>query len=64
MALINNSFTFATCSECQRTIKIEVGKDIKTIKCDCEQVVEEVKKPEEPPKRSMRKKVENATSTI
>ena len=65
MALINNSFTFATCSECQRTIKIEVGKDIKLIKCECENIQKVEEKPaEEKPKRTIRRKAEDATEPI
>lgn len=65
MALINNSFTFATCSECQRTLKIEVGKDIKLVKCACEDIPEAVEKPaEEKPKRTIRRKTEDATELI
>ena len=65
MPLINNSFTFVTCSDCKRTIKIEVGQDIKAVKCECEDIPKVVEKPvEEKPKRTVRRKADNATSLI
>ena len=60
MALINKSFTFGECSNCHKTIKLEVGKDIEGIKCDCAIAIEE----EKPKKRVMRKKVEDATESV
>ncbi len=65
MALINNSFTFVTCNECKRTIKIEVGQDIKAVRCECEDIPKVVEKPaEEKPKRTVRRKAEDATTLI
>ena len=55
--LINNSFTFVTCSDCQRTIKIEVGKDIRGIKCECEDVKPVVAEAPAPKKRTTQRKL-------
>ena len=58
MALIVKSFTFVQCSDCHQTLKLEVGKDIEGIKCECKQV-EEV---EEPVRRTVRRKAEEDAS--
>lgn len=52
MSLIVKSFTFVQCSDCHKDIKLEVGKDIEGIVCECK------KEEEKPKKRTLRKKVE------
>lgn len=64
MALRNKSFTFVECTDCGKTIKIEVGKDILEIRCNCKDTVVKIVEDVKPKPRSRPKKVEDATNTI
>lgn len=60
MPLIVKSFTFVECSECHKIHKLEVGKNVEGMVCECSKVQEE----EKPKPRMRRKKVEDATETV
>ena len=58
--LINRSFTHAGCTLCGAVVKVDVGVDICTVKCECmkEKVIKPIPEPEAdkaPIRRTVRK---------